>query len=597
MSFSKSDLEEIKNKISLSSEIEKKTRLVKKGKDYWCCCLFHKEKTPSMKINDELGSFYCFGCGTKGDVFTIYTDLYNYTFHDSVRELAQKAGIKLQPEVNNNKFEKINNVKKILEITTEWYIQNLKLEEASDCREYLKKRNLSDNTIEIFKLGFSYNSKTTLLEYLKSKFFDESDIIKSNVIKIDKNNKLKDFFYKRLIFPIMDEKSNVVGFGGRSLENINPKYINSPESDYFQKRYLLYNLHNAKIACRKKNNLLICEGYMDIISLYEKGIESVVAPLGTALTEQQLYLAWKHCSKPTIMFDGDSAGLRAAYKTALMSLEHINSKRFIQFITLPSQEDPDSFVNKFSLDELITLLKNPLPLVDFIFHQASLAHSFKTADDKIIFDKYIDELIEMIKDSKIKYFYKNEFKSLFFDKIRLKNKQFSAKKINYQFNGSSLFQKQLYSFIAAYINHQSIRSKIAGELNQSELLKKPLSNLLQVILKPTLIDKSAKELLAVIRDKNLQDLLKKCLKSEIYQLFPYSSPKFESDQVLMEIRKSCYNLKTRLSNLKKINKSLDVFFENSNQLNWEELQKINKELIEELNREELQKINKELIEE
>ena len=579
MSFSKSNLEEIKNKISLSSEIEKKTHLVKKGKDYWCCCLFHPEKTPSMKINDELGSFYCFGCGTKGDIFTIYTDLYNYNFQDAVKELAQKIGITLQTE-NYKQFEKINNIKKILTVTTEWYINNLGLEEGFSCREYLKKRNLSDTTIKKFKLGFSYNSKITLLEFLKSKSFKESDIIKSNVIKSDKNNKLKDYFYKRLVFPIMDENSNVVGFGGRSIDGSNPKYINSPESNYFQKRYLLYNLSNAKIAARKKNNLLICEGYMDIISLYEKGIESVVAPMGTALTEQQLYLAWKHCSKPTIMFDGDSAGLRAAYKTALMSLGHITPKRFIQFITLPQNDDPDSFINKNSLDEFVKILKNPISLVNYIFYQASSAHSFVSAEDKIIFDKYIDEIIEMIKDSKIKYFYKNELKSLFFDKIRSKSKNIFATKTSNKSIKTSLFQKQLYSFIAAYINHQSIRLEIADELKQSKLLDESLSKILQTIHQPSFRNKSGEELVKSIQNQNLKNILKKCLNSDIYRLFTYSSPNLPNHQVLDEIKESCYNLKTRLLYFKKINKSLNSFLENSNQLNWDELQKINKELSE-----------------
>jgi DNA primase len=460
-------------------------------------------------------------------------------------------------------------------------MQNLELQEATSCREYLKKRNLSDKTIKKLKLGFSYNPKTSLLEYLKSKSFDESDIIKSNVVKFDNNNRLRDYFYKRLIFPIMDEKSTVVGFGGRSIDGSNPKYLNSPESDYFKKRYLLYNLSNAKIAVRKKNNLLICEGYTDVASLYEKGIESVIAPLGTSLTEQQLYLAWKHCSKPTIMFDGDSAGLRAAYKTALMSLGLISAKRFIQFIILPKNEDPDSFVNNNSFDEFVKLLKHPIPLVNFIFHQASSAHPFDSADDKIIFDKYIDEIITMIKDNKTKYFYKSEFKSLFFDRIKSKDNKYFKVKTNYKSIQVSLFQKQLYSFIAAYINHQSIRSKIADELNQSGLLDDHLSNFLHVISKPALLEKSDKELLEIIKDQNLRDILKKCLKSEIYRLFPYSSPKFSKTLVLVEIRESCNNLKTRLLYLQKINKSLDSFLENSNQLNWEELQKINKELINE----------------
>ena len=579
MLFSKSDLESIKNKISLSSEIEKKIPLIKKGKENWCCCLFHQEKTPSMKINDDLMSFYCFGCGAKGDIFTIYTDLYNYTFNDAVRELALKVGIHLK-ETNYQKIEEDNNTKKILTFANEWYMQNLKLKDAFNCLEYLKKRNISESTINKFNLGFSFNSKTTLLDYLKSKSFNEKDIIKSNIVKYDKNNNLKDFFYKRLIFPIFDERSNVVGFGGRSLDDTNPKYINSSESNFFQKRYLLYNLSNAKIVARKKSNLLICEGYMDVISLYEKGIKSVVAPLGTALTEQQLNLAWKYCSKPTIMFDGDNAGLRASYKTALMSLKYISADKLLQFIVLPPNEDPDSFVNKNSINELVNILKQPIPLVNYIFHQASLAHSINNADDKIIFDKYIDEIVKMIKDSRIKYFYKNEFKSFFFNKIKSKNKKPYTIKIDYNLNKTSLFQKQLYSFIAAYINHKSIRLEIANEINKSGLLSKPLSVFLKEIMKQNFINMSGEELLTAIKDKNLKDILKKCMNSDIYRLFPYASPSFVIHNVLSEINKSCNNLKTRLLNLEKINKSLDSFIENSSQLNWDELKKINQELLD-----------------
>ena len=284
MSFSKIDLEKIKNKILLSGEIEKKTKLTKKGNDFWCCCPFHKEKTPSCKINDNLGSFYCFGCGAKGDIFTLYTDLYNYSFQDAVKELAQKAGINIEFK-DYKKTKQENVVDEILKLSCEWFHNNLYNQEALHCQAYLKSRNLSKDTISKFKLGYSFNNKSTLYEYLKAKSFKEEEIIKSNVIKIDKNKKIKDYFYKRLIFPIMDERGNVVGFGGRSLDNSNPKYINSPESYFFHKRNLLYNLADAKNVARKKNNLLICEGYMDVMSLYQNGIKSVVAPLGTALTE------------------------------------------------------------------------------------------------------------------------------------------------------------------------------------------------------------------------------------------------------------------------------------------------------------------------
>ena len=238
-------------------------------------------------------------------------------------------------------------------------------------------------------------------------------MLESNVIKLDKNNKIRDYFYRRLIFPIMNINGKVLGFGGRALDETNPKYINSPESKFFHKRSILYNLNFAKNTARKKNNLLICEGYMDVISLDQKGISSVVAPLGTSFTEDQLKLAWKYSTKPTIMFDGDGAGIRASYKAAVMALPLISAKSFLQFITLSEGFDPDSYINKVSLNKFIEKLKNPEPLSEFIFNQSVKSMSLDKVDEKISYDKYLDDLIENIKDKKTQFFYKNEFKSLF----------------------------------------------------------------------------------------------------------------------------------------------------------------------------------------
>ena len=577
MSFSKIDLEKIKNKILLSGEIEKKTKLTKKGNDYWCCCPFHKEKTPSFKINDNLGSFYCFGCGAKGDLFTLYTDLYNYSFQDAVKELSQKADIDIEFK-DYKKTKQENVVNEILKLSCEWFQNNLYDQDALHCREYLKLRNLSKDTISKFKLGYSFNSKSTLYEYLKTKSFNEEEIIKSNVIKIDKNNKTKDYFYKRLIFPIMDENDNVVGFGGRALDNSNPKYINSPESYFFHKRNLLYNLSNAKYVARKKNNLLICEGYIDVISLYQNGIQSVVAPLGTALTEEQLNLAWKYSSKPSIMFDGDKAGLHASYKSAIMALHLITSKRFLQFIILDEGYDPDSFMNTFSFEKFVEIIKKPQSLVNFIFSQSSRAVSFNNADEKISYDKYLDELIETIKDKKIKYFYKNEFKSLFFNKIKqlrdgVKNKINTPKKID-----SSLYRKQVLSFITSSINHKIVRKKIISELLKSDLYDQAYKDFLYELEKISLSSEDNNAIFNHFKEDKYKKILNECLDSSIYKIFPYASAKYDDEKSYEEVKESCQNLNTRLFKLKKINKSLDNFVNNSTQLNWEELQNMNFEL-------------------
>ena len=580
MTFSKLDLEKIKNKILLSTEIQKKTRLIKKGKDFWCCCPFHEEKTPSCKIDDDKGSFYCFGCGAKGDIFTLYTDLYNYSFLDAVSDLAKKAGVILQRK-DNKIIKEESVIKKVLLATNNWFIKNLNESDEKIFKKYLKERNLSQSTIDKFKLGYSYNPHSTLFEYLKSLSFDEKDIVKSNVVKIDKNNKIKDYFFKRLIFPIHDERSNIVGFGGRSLDNSNPKYINSPESNLFRKRYLLYNLSEAKLSARKKNNLLICEGYMDVISLYQKGVKSVVSPLGTAFTEEQLNLAWKYSIKPTVMFDGDKAGLRASYKSSLMSLPLLTSNKFLQFIILPSDYDPDSYINTHSFDKFIKILKKPISLVNFIFSHSSAAFSMQSADDKIMFDKYLENIIETIKDKKIKYFYKNEFKTLFFEKIKSKRNNSKFIKEDLRKIKSSLYDKQLQSFIASYINHPTIRREVKYQLLKSNLLNETYLNLLKEISKSHLIDKTENDLIHSLTNQNHIKIIKESLKSSVYQLFPYSSKKFDDQTALLEIKESCLNLNTRLSKVKKINKSLSSFIDDSTKLKWEELQKISKEILSE----------------
>jgi len=319
---------------------------------------------------------------------------------------------------------------------------------------------------------------------------------------------------------------------------------------------------------------------MDVISLYQNGIYSVVAPLGTALTEEQLKISWTYTTKPTIMFDGDSAGIRASYKTAIMALPLITSKNFLQFITLPSGYDPDSYINEFSFDNFVKFLKYPNSLIEFIFEQSSNTISLDKADEKISYDKYLDDLIETIKDSKIKYFYKNEFKSLFFNKIR--NLSTSKQKRNFSNKKDiNLNQKQNLSFISSAINNYKYREKILEKLFNSQILKNNEIDFLNELRKKEVIKLKKDDILKKYNQGNFSELLKICISSQIYKLFPYSSPTFDPQESFEETINSIDNLNTRLSNLKKINKSLDTFVKNANTLNWNELQSINNEITNE----------------
>ena len=330
--------------------------------------------------------------------------------------------------------------------------------------------------------------------------------------------------------------------------------------------------------------MLICEGYMDVISLYDKNIKTAVAPLGTSLTDSHLLLSWKYVNKPTLMFDGDTSGLKASFKSAVMSLPYLTPSKLLQFVILPNGYDPDTYINEYSLSKFATYLKNPLSIVDFIFQESSKSIDLKKSDNKVIFDNYIDELTSNIKDSKIKYFYKNEFKSLFFQKLKsFSNKKQSIKIIP---KTISLKDKQIYSFLKAYLNHMKLRQDIYLLLIDSKLLDGEQTELLNFIHKSEFFEADADNINTVKLPNKLSKIYKNTMDTSISQLFPYSSSDYDPEEAMKEIKESINNLKTRLSNLKKINKSLNELDINSSSMTWDELRKIsfnvqnNEELLE-----------------
>jgi len=315
---------------------------------------------------------------------------------------------------------------------------------------------------------------------------------------------------------------------------------------------------------------------MDVISLFQNNIKSVVAPLGTAFTEDQLKLSWRFTNKPTIMFDGDDAGKRAAYKAALMSLPFLIPNKSIQFVNLPNNTDPDSYLQNNMFNDLLDLLKNPTKLIDYIFYTSSSQISLNDADQKISYDKYLDDLIDSIKDKKIQYFYKREFKSLFFN--RLRNSSNKTKITNIPKKITSLKRKQIYSFIASAINHKQIRFQVVDILFKKIELDQIESKIVDFLYKEGTNSIDTRGILEQFDDKLRKFIEANVTLDSVYQLFPYSNPKYDPEKALIEIKESSNNLNTRLSNLKKINKSLNTFEENSSSLNWEELQNISKEL-------------------
>ena len=311
---------------------------------------------------------------------------------------------------------------------------------------------------------------------------------------------------------------------------------------------------------------------MDVISLYDKNIKTAVAPLGTSLTDNHLLLSWKYVNKPTLMFDGDNSGLKASFKSAIMSLPFLTPSKLLQFVILPDDYDPDTYINEFSLNIFAKILKNPLSIVEFIFQESSKSIDLQKTDNKIIFDNYIDELVGNIKDSKIKYFYKNEFKTLFFKKLKtFSKKKQSIKIVPKKF---SLRDKQIYSFLTAYLNNVKLRSKLYSLLIKSDLLSSNHIEFLNFVHNSEFVDMNVDNIDTSKFPIQVFEIFEKTKDNSIFQLFPYSRTDYESENVIKEIEESINNLKTRLSNLKKINKSLNDIQINSSSMTWDELKNI-----------------------
>jgi len=272
------------------------------------------------------------------------------------------------------------------------------------------------------------------------------------------------------------------------------------------------------------------------------------------------------------MFDGDTSGLKASFKSAVMSLPYLTPSKLLQFVVLPNKYDPDTYINEFSLNEFAKYLRNPLSIVDFIFEESSKSLDLSKSDNKIIFDNYIDELVTNIKDSKIKYFYKNEFKSLFFKKL----KSFSKNKnsINIRKNKTSLKEKQIFSFLTAYLNHVKLRNELYSLLTQSKLLNNYQIEFLNFIHNSEFLDVEIDKIDRSNFSNITSEIYEKTKDNSIFQLFPYVQQDYDSNHALKEIKESIKNLNTRLSNLKKINKSLNDIDVHSSSLTWDELKNI-----------------------
>tara|TARA_B100000123_G_scaffold272566_1_gene255935 strand:+ start:11088 stop:12899 length:1812 start_codon:yes stop_codon:yes gene_type:complete len=421
MKFSKSLLDEIKSKIEISDIVGKRVALQKRGKEFIGLSPFQNEKTPSFTVNNEKQFYHCFSTNKHGDIFTFLVDVEGMSFPQAVEQLAEYAGVELRA-LTKKEEQKIINRKKLLsimEIAGKYFVENLR----NDNRpiSYLNERGIGKNIIEEYHIGYAKKDFSSLNLYLSNKGFLNEDILRAGLI-IESSKKKKTYYDRyrdRIIFPITNSHGKIVGFGGRVL-NIEdkPKYMNSPETEIFHKGDILFNFSNIKSTTTKIDNLVIVEGYMDAISLCAFGFKNVVAPLGTAMTEKQLDLAWNLTDSPIICFDGDKAGKKASERVMDLAISKLKPGKNIRFINLDDGLDPDDYVKKYGIKSFEELIKNSTQLNYQIWNNYLINSDITIPEGKADFERKLRDLLKAIKDKNIKkhygLFFKNSLQKLFY---------------------------------------------------------------------------------------------------------------------------------------------------------------------------------------
>lgn len=423
MNFASDFPEKLCSNLLLSEVVSRKVSLKQRGKEFIGLCPFHNEKSPSFTVSNQKGFYHCFGCQASGDAITFKMRSEGLEFKEAVIELANEFGINIPVVANYQDKAKIEQFDKNLKIAAkinDFFTKNLLQPSASEARQYLKNRGIETKIIEKFGLGFAANSYEALTKFLQNEGFSDEAIASCGVIGKNDRNQLYDKFRNRITFPISDSKGKVIAFGGRTIADDLPKYLNSAETEIFKKNQTVYNLANARSDIFSKGYAILVEGYMDVVSLDIFGIENAVAGLGTAVSSEQLNQLFRITDKIIICLDGDAAGFKAAKRVAELSLPLINSKKNLAFTLLPQQLDPDDFLKTFGANEFKKLLKEAKSLSQFLLETTSeeVCASLKlqiTAEEKAKIATILEEKTKQIIDENSKKFFAQFFKdSLYF---------------------------------------------------------------------------------------------------------------------------------------------------------------------------------------
>jgi DNA primase len=413
MTLSPQFLDELRARTSLSALVGKSVKLQKAGSEYRACCPFHSEKSASFYVNDDKAFYHCFGCSAHGDAIQWMTQHAGLSFMDAVRDLAQAAGLEM-PALEARDVARAEAAKGLHDAcgaAAAWFSDQLGGLDGATARALLSERGIGAETASAFGLGYAPDSRGKLKEALK--IYGDPLLVEAGLLIAVDDRAPYDRFRGRLMIPIRDPRGRVVAFGGRIIGKGEPKYLNSPDTPLFDKGRTLYNLDRAGPMARKTGRLIVVEGYTDVMGLAQAGIPEAVAPLGTALTEAQLGLAWRLSTVPLLCFDGDAAGQSAAIRAARRALPMLTPGRSLAFVTLPAGQDPDDIVRAGGGPAFEALIANAVPLVDCLWSHELAAQPVRTPEQRAGLKARLAEIASAIQHGDVRAEYQAEFRRRF----------------------------------------------------------------------------------------------------------------------------------------------------------------------------------------
>ncbi len=553
-------MQELRDRLTLSEVIGRKVKLTRAGREYKACCPFHGEKSPSFYVNDDKQFYHCFGCGAHGDAVGFVMQHNNLSFIEAVEVLAAQAGMEVPQqsaqEVEASKREK--SLYALMDDATKFFEKNLREAKSPDALRYLKERGLSDDVIAAFRLGYSPADGQALRTYLKALEYTDDQMIEAGVVrKSDQGREPYSFFRDRVMFPVADRRGRVVAFGGRVLPehmrpipaggNKPPKYINSAETTLFHKGRMVYGESHARQAAADGQKIVVVEGYLDVIACFEAGWRGAVAPLGTALTDDQILNLWKMIPGeekfPILCFDGDGAGQRAAVRAAENLLPHLKPNHSAKFAFLPPGQDPDSLSRGQGSKALGEVLDSAIPLVEFLWNHHVAGKSFDTPELRAGLEKTLEDLTLRIADRSVQQYYRQAFRDRLFNtygntrrndgNYQNKNSKFQKLSAPVQLTRPGRGRAQIVAvqvLLATAVNHPQIVADIDEDLGRMNIGNHPrLDSLRQEILRVVLDDPTldSDRLINHLKQAGFADELDALLSDSVYIHAGFSRPSAE----------------------------------------------------------------------